>query len=188
MKLLLRIKDCFIVGDINIDLLKYDSHQDTGEFLNTMLRYGFMPTVLLATRVTSHSCILKNQIFYYSKTFKENFLSGNLFTYISYHFANFIILDSKTRKEQRNQRPNVRIFSEKNKENFKKSFGHTDWEINLRNKSANDAMNSFYQKFKMAYKMSFPLVKLSHKRAKDKPWITTGLKKSIKEKHRLYRN
>ena len=53
-----RIKDCFIVGDINIDLLKYDSHQDTGEFLNTMLKYGFMPTVLLPTRVTSHSCTI----------------------------------------------------------------------------------------------------------------------------------
>ena len=183
-----RIKDCFIVGDLNIDLLKYDSHQDTGEFLNTMLRYGFMPTILLPTRVTSHSCTLIDHIFYYSKTFKENFLSGNLFTDISDHFANFIILDSKTRKEQRNQRPNVRIFSEKNKENFKKSLGQNDWEINLRNKNANDAMNSFYQKFEMAYKMSFPLVKLSRKRAKDKPWITTGLKKSIKEKHKLYRN
>ena len=34
---------------------------------------------------------------------------------------------------------------------------------------------------------SFPLVKLSRKRAKDKPWITTGLKKSIKEKQRLFR-
>ena len=32
------------------------------------------------------------------------------------------------------------------------------------------------------------MVNLSRKRAKDKAWITTGLKQSIKEKHRLYRN
>ena len=38
-----------------------------------------------------------------------------------------------------------------------------------------------------AYNKSFPLVNLSRKRAKDKPWITIGLKKSIKEKHRLFR-
>ena len=62
-----RIKDCFIVGDTNIDLLKYDRHQDTGEFLNTRLRYGFMPTVLLPARITSHSCTLIDHIFYYSK-------------------------------------------------------------------------------------------------------------------------
>ena len=30
------------------------------------------------------------------------------------------------------------------------------------------------------------LKRLSRKRAKDKPWITTGLKQSIKEKHLLY--
>ena len=139
-----------------------------------------MPTVLLPTKVTSHSCTC----FIIQKHSKKDFLSGNLFTDMYDHFANFIILDSKTRKEKKNQRPNVRIFSEKNKENFKKSLGKNDWKINLRNKSANDAMNCFYQKFEMTYKMSFPLVKLSRKRAKDKPWITTGIKKSIKEKHR----
>ena len=127
-----------------------------------------MPTVLLPTRVTSHSCTLIDH-FFYSKTFKENFLSGNLFSDISDHFANFIILDSKTKKENRNQRPNVRIFSEKTRKTLKKNFGQNDWEINLRNKSANDAMNSFCQKLEMAYKTSFLLVKLSRKRDKDKP-------------------
>ena len=114
-----------------------------------------MPTVLLRTRVTSHSCTLIDHIFYCSKTFKENFFSGNLFTDISDHFANFIILDSKTRKENSNQRPNVRIFSEKNKENLKKSSGQNDWEINLRNKSANDAMNCFYKNLKWPTKCPF---------------------------------
>ena len=66
-----RIKGCFIVGEINMDLLKYDSHQGTGEFLNTMFRYGFMPTVLPPTRVTSHSCTDIDHIFYYSKHSKK---------------------------------------------------------------------------------------------------------------------
>ena len=48
-------------------------------------------------------------------------------------------------------------------------------------------MNTFNHTIVDAYNMSFPLVKLSHKRAKDKPWIATGLKKSIKEKQRLFR-
>ena len=48
-------------------------------------------------------------------------MSGNLFTDISDHFANVIILDSKTRKERKNQRPNVRIFSEKTRKIFLKA-------------------------------------------------------------------
>ena len=111
-----KIQNCIIVGDLNIDLMKHETHYNTGEFLNTMLSHGFMPTILLPTRVTSHSCILIDHIFYYSKTFKNNFLTGNLFTHISDHFANFLLLDSN-KKSCLKERPNVRICGDKNKEN-----------------------------------------------------------------------
>ena len=48
-------------------------------------------------------------------------------------------------------------------------------------------MSFFYQTITKAYNKSFPIVKLSRKRAKDKPWNTSGLKSSIKKKHILYR-
>ena len=52
-----------------------------------------------------------------------------------------------------------------------------------------EAMNIYYQKLHIAYNKSFPFIKLSRKRAKDKPWIriTTALKKSIQEKQQLYK-
>ena len=52
--------------------------------------------------------------------------------------------------------------------------------------NANEAMIIFNQKLATAYNKSFPFVKLSRKRSKDKPWINTGLKQSIKQKHLLY--
>ena len=45
-------------------------------------------------------------------------------------------------------------------------------------------MNLIYNKLQQR----FPLVWLSHKRAKDRPWITEGLKISIKENPHLYRS
>ena len=42
----------------------------------------------------------------------------------------------------------------------------------------------FNQKLTIACNKSFPYVKLSRKRSKNKPWIHTGLKQSIKQKHR----
>ena len=48
-------------------------------------------------------------------------------------------------------------------------------------------MNTFYHHLLTAYNKSFPFIKLPHKRAKDKPWITSALKASIKQKRRLYR-
>ena len=181
-----KIKDCIIVGDMNIDLIKYNIHQSTAEFLSTMLIHGFMPTILLPTRVTNHSCTLIDHIFYYSKTFKDNFISGNLFTDITDHFANFLILESK-KKSLKKDRPNIRIFSDKNKDKFKMLLTNVNWEQELKGVSVDEAMNLYYQKLHIAYNKSFPFVKLSRRRAKDKPWITTALKKSIQEKQRLYK-
>ena len=44
----------------------------------------------------------------------------------------------------------------------------------------------FSQKLHSDYNKSFPFKRLSRKRAKDKPWITSGLKQSIKKKIILY--
>ena len=57
----------------------------------------------------------------------------------------------------------------------------------MKNKSVNEAMTFFYHNLTKAYNKSFPIVKLSRKRANDKPWITSGLKTSIKKKHLLYK-
>ena len=81
----------------------------------------------------------------------------------------------------------MRIFGDKNKEKFRSILSEMNWKYELEIKNVNDSMKTFYHTVVNAYNKSFPLVKLSRKRAKDKLWITTGLKKSIKEKQRLLR-
>ena len=45
-------------------------------------------------------------------------------------------------------------------------------------------INLVYTKFQQ----SLPLIRLSRKRTKDKPWVTKGIKLSSKVKHRLYKS
>ena len=49
-------------------------------------------------------------------------------------------------------------------------------------------MAIFYQKLAECYNSSFPVLRLSRKRAKNKPWVTTAVKQSITKKHILFRN
>ena len=58
--------------------------------------------------------------------------------------------------------------------------------MEVRHKNISEAMLSFSRKITAAYNKSFQFKRLSRKRVKDKPWITTGLKESIKRKHLLY--
>ena len=57
-----------------------------------------MPTTVLPTRITSHTCTLIDDIFYHSKHFRNNLFSGNLFVDITDHFANFLIIGKKKEK------------------------------------------------------------------------------------------
>ena len=147
-----------------------------------------MPTSILRTRVTDHSATLIDHMFYYSKNFKGNTFAGNLFTDITDHFANFLILGSN-RIKNTNCRPMVRIFSDKNKQNFRNKLNQYDWNIDLQTKNVTDSMAIFYlQKLAECHNSSFPVLRLSRKRAKDKLWVTTAIKQSIMKKHILFKN
>ena len=65
--------------------------------------------------------------------------------------------------------------------NKTKILSDINWDAELKHKNVNEAMLAFNQKITTAYNKSFPFKRLSRKRAKDKPWITTGLKESIKQ-------
>ena len=48
-------KIAYICGDFNINLIKYDEHVQTQQFLDLFLRYGFIPTTTKPTRITEFS-------------------------------------------------------------------------------------------------------------------------------------
>ena len=57
------IKHSIITGGFNVDLIKFDLNDNTNKYLNTVLKNGFIPTILLPTRVTSHACTLIDHIY-----------------------------------------------------------------------------------------------------------------------------
>lgn len=63
-KELIENKICVVIGDFNIDLLKIDSHQNSDHFVNTMGTYFFQPHILQPTRLTDHSAMLIDNIFF----------------------------------------------------------------------------------------------------------------------------
>ena len=66
-------KYCIIMGDFNIDLLNFDSHKDTEDFVNTLGSYFF------------------DNIFFNS--LEHQTISGNMIYDISDHLPNFLIIN-----------------------------------------------------------------------------------------------
>lgn len=70
-------KEVFIVDDINIGFLKYNSDNQTSEYLDIrLLNCGFMMLITKATRLTNHSSTLIGHI--YSNVFRKVIKAGTI--------------------------------------------------------------------------------------------------------------
>ena len=56
-------KSIFLLGDFNVNLLNYNEHNQTNEFLDSLASNSFTPLILQPTRITSHSNTLIDKIF-----------------------------------------------------------------------------------------------------------------------------
>ena len=75
------------MGDFNLNLMNYESHQQTSEFLDIMYSNMLLPLITRPTRIISYTATLIDNIF---TNHLENYLfSGLLFTDISDHLPIF---------------------------------------------------------------------------------------------------
>ena len=56
-------KLCYIMGDYNVNLMNYESHDLTANFVDTIYSYYYVPLINRPTRVTQHSASLIDNIF-----------------------------------------------------------------------------------------------------------------------------
>ena len=85
----------FLLGDFNINILNYDTHTQTEDFINTLNSYSFEPHIIKPTRITDPTATLIDNIFFNSIDFDA--ISGNLIFDLTDHLSNFLIInDLKT--------------------------------------------------------------------------------------------
>ena len=182
---------CIICGDLNIDALKIETHNNTTNFINTVMLYNYIPQIILPTRITENTVTLIDHIIVKTTidTLADKKISGNIYSDITDHLPNFLLLkyEKPTKNNDCNDRTYVRIFGAKNNKKFKKAISEENWNYLYSANSPTEALQTFINKYNMHFEQCFPLKKVSRKRCKDKKWITKGLLKSITHKNLLFR-
>ena len=92
-KLFKENKTTFLLGNFNINLLNYDIHPPSNEFLDSLSSHSFLPHILQPSKVTANSKTLIDNIF--SNMTVPNIISGSLTASISDHFAQFLVAPNK---------------------------------------------------------------------------------------------
>ena len=182
-------KEIYLLGDFNIDLLKIEDQNKNDEFYNIICTNFLVPHITLPTRITSTTATLIDNIFSNNLDFTHA-ISGNLTATISDHLPQFLIVpkdDIKVLKKQNLFRGDKNY----DKASLVSEFINIDWKSILKLDEANPAtsFDNFNKKINEIIDIHLPLKKLSKKELKiqAKPWITAGIRNSIKRRDKLLR-
>ena len=171
----------------NLDLLKFESHPDTDNFLSTLGLFYFQPQILQPTRITDHSATLIDNIFFNSL---EHFvISGNLCYDLTDHLPNFLIV-SKLSSLPASTKVFRRDYSNLDRETLISDIQSIDWNSLLKKSSdPSNMFDNFYIKLSEVVDLHVPVKQLSKQdlKARSKPWITSGIRTSIRIKNGLFK-
>ena len=181
-------KQIFLLGDFNINLLNYNIHQPTNDFLDSLASNSIIPYILQPTRLTSHSKTLIDNNF--SNILSSEIISGNLTATISDHLPQFLFVPNILSNPSYN-RQNIfeRDWSKFDKENFILDNFEKNWSdvLQLDQQNVDLSIESFLNNINSVLDSNAPFkrVKKYKLRFKTKPWITPALQKSISVKNSL---
>ena len=91
-------KTIMLMGDFNIDLLKYDHNTDSASFLDSLYTNFLLPYASTPSRVKTHSRTLIDNIF--SNNIEDGLISGNIISTISDHYAQFLLMKNMKIKQK----------------------------------------------------------------------------------------
>ena len=179
-------KPIYIMSDTNLNLLHFNSCNYVQDFLFTLQSLNLTPTIDKPTRVHRNSATLIDNIF--TNKVEENIISGNLISDVSDHFAQFCISQSPISKEKP-ARLLSRDFSNFTERNFINDLLLINWDHSVPDNetNVNKLFFSFYNKLNKIVNKHAPFKSISRRNVKcfSKPWITTGIRKSIQTKNKL---
>ena len=184
-------KSFFLLGDFNVNLLNYNGHNETNEFLDSLASNSFIPLILQPTRITSHSNTLIDNIF--SNVIDPDIISGNLTATISDHLPQFAIIPNMFGNISGNK-SNIyeRDWSKFDRENFILDYFSVDWEdlLKIDELNADNSTKTYLDEINMLLDTYAPLRKINKYNLKfnSKTWITSSLQKSISVKNKLLTN
>ena len=181
----------YIMGDININILNYNSNKSIKNYMLTLKSFNFHNLIKYPTRITDKSSTCIDHIM----TNEKNSIikKGILVETISDHLPVFCIIRNK-KQTRRSDTVFIRDFSKINigrlRSDAEKEVSKLTESFYLKpNESINEEFKTLTAKLKQTIDKNVPLRKLSKKKSKlsRKPWITKGIRISCNKKNKTFK-
>lgn len=177
-------KKSFFLGDFNLDLIKFNEHRPTNDFIDIFFSAGFIQLINHPTRVFGSSATLIDQI--WTNCTNSAINSGIISCYISDHFPVFSFLDSKKPKQSPKELK-IRDFNPNIITNFKSALSNLSFNDVYSENCAQTSYDNFHNIFFDLFNLYFPIktVKFDKNYHRIEPWVTPGILASRRQKLKL---
>ena len=174
----------YILGDFNINILRYIDCTTVQSFLNMMFSYGLCPMIRRPTRVFGISATILDHIWTTDLNVK---CSGIIRSCITDHYSVFVSTNILSNNHPNdNNLVTYRNFSQRNKQKFGEKLNALSWEPLLSETNVNILYSSFYDIMCQIFDECFPICQRKVRPIDNqKPYVDDYIKGLIKEKHRI---
>ena len=174
-----------ILSDFNVNMLNFETHGLTNDYINHLISKSFLPLITLPTRIKHQSATLIDHI--WSNKVCSVYNSGILINSLSDHFPVFYFEEGKHRRVQLPEKITRKI-NTKTIPAFCNLLKSTSWNTVTNETNPKSAFSNFFEILDSARDIAFPTIKVKPKPIKFKhsPWMTQGLKISQTNKEKLF--
>ena len=114
------------MGDFNVVLLHYETHNQSRDFLDEMFSASLKPNITTPTQITPQSKTLTDNIF--TNVLDEDIVCGNFTWSTSDHLVQFLIHTNETISDQKLKKDiHIKHFKNLDKRKLKEDLENIDW-------------------------------------------------------------
>ena len=192
-----KTKQILIVGDFNIDLIKYETDENARELIDITSNHGFSQVISRPTRITDHSATLIDHIYtnkihqVLSTSVVTLDITDHLGTYIKVSLDNtFDRTNRPVNRRNDSETCNYRLFNAVNNSKFAELLNNESWDDVKGATDADEKYNKFIEIYTRHYDNAYPVIskriRRKNERVLPKPWITEWLEDACNRKNLIY--
>ena len=182
------IEDVILGMDHNMDLLKASKHKHTQDFLDYNLEQDLLPTITKPTRISRTCASLLDNVFL-SRNLQHSFTSGILEVDLSDHLPCLVVLKDQKNSTKLQKEIKFRKINKYNIRKLDEDIKSYHWQSILSNLSTEESFTQLHKVILESFNKHMPerTRVIGQKTKNHEPWMTPGIRKSLINQRKLYR-
>ena len=184
-----RSNEIILTGDFNLDLLNYETHRCTSEYLDLLITHELLPVITKPTRIKHSSATLIDHMFCKLTDLHSGILVSELSGSHGFtdHYPTFCILETGRKAKLGSKMVTKKYFSHEGHKARREGLRRENWDNFYNETDPNTVYEIFQNKYCKHYQSTITTktCTIGQRKLPRQPWMTQDILKKIRKRDRL---